>query len=386
MLKNKTKLIALLLVLVLFFSTTISLAYNETTDDEIMQISEESNVNDNAQSSTTSITEDTYKKSDVYLAGDNITIDYIVDGNAFICADTVTISSQIGGDAFIMAKNLIIEEEGYIYSSLFAIADSIEIKGIAYDIYSLSKTLTISNGYIYRDVKASCNTLNINAPIGRNVFTNCSNINFNTTENSTGTIYGNLNYSSDVELSIPENTVYGEIIYSQISSEDTIGEIIAEHILDLGSLLAFVIIIWLLCLWLAPKFLNNTNQFVGKKTLEVFGFGLLTLVIIPVVSIILMILYLTTKLSFVLLAIYFLALIISTSLFIITVNNYICSKLNIHKNLGVFGVLILSTIVIWLLTLIPYIGTLISFVIVVLGLGILAKSIIPKRISKNEEI
>ena len=106
------------------------------------------------------------------------TIDYIVDGNLFICADSVTINSQIGGDAFIIANSITVEDEGYIFNNLFAMAQNIDIKGVVCDIYSLSENSNIS-GYIYRDIKMTCSNLSISGIIGRNAFVDCSTISFN---------------------------------------------------------------------------------------------------------------------------------------------------------------------------------------------------------------
>lgn len=389
MLKNKTKIIAIFLTLILLFSTTFVLADNEVSDNGTTSTNTES---EQVETSTenevinSSSQQDSYKKSDVYLTGDNVTIDYIVDGNLFVCADTVTINSQIGGDAFIMAKNLIIEKDAYIFSNLFSIANSIEIKGVAYDVYALTENLTISGGYVYRDIKVSCSTLNINGTIGRNIFSSCGNINFNTDGNTNGVIYGNLNYTSKSEISIPENVVNGEVKYSQDSnsSEMSVQSIIANYILNLGEFLAFVLIIWLVCLLLAPKFLNNTNKYVGKKTLIILGSGILSLLAIPVACVVLILLRLTSGISLLLLALYILAIVISKSLFTITANNYVCSKLNISKNSGIFGMLIISGIIIWVLSNLPYVGWIISIITSILGLGILICSIIPKK-NKTEE-
>ena len=393
--KNKTKIIAIFTILILLFSTTFVFAENEVSDNPTTPISTETNEIENSienEVNDSQSLEETYKKSDVYLTGDNVTIDYIVDGNLFVCADTVTINSQIGGDAFILAKNIVINEEAYVFSNLFAISDSIEIKGVIYDIYALAENITVSGGYIYRDVKVSCDTLNINGTIGRNAFVACSAINFNTDQSTNGVIYGNLDYASNSEISIPENVVNGTVTYNQISisTEMPIQFIIASYILNLGKFLAFLLIVWLICLWLAPKFLNNTNNYVGKKTLEVLGYGLLTIIAIPVACIVLILLQLTSKFSLWLLALYILVLIISKLIFTITANNYICSKFNINKNLGIFGMLIISGIIVWILTQIPYIGGVISFITTVLGLGMLIVSILPKKskeiTSSNEKI
>ena len=393
MLKNKTKIIAIFLALILLLSTTSVFADNEINDNGTTAISTDTHteeIEDSVEDVTSNAQtqNDNYKKNDVYLAGDNITIDYIVDGNLFVCADTVTINSQIGGDAFIFAKNLIINEEGYVFSNLFTVAESVEIKGVVYDVYALAQNFTISSGYVYRDLRICGNTLNINGIVGRNAFVSCSTINFNTDESTNGIIYGDLNYTSNSEISIPENVVSGNINYSEpkVSPEKPIRSIIADYILDLGEFLAFVLIIWLLCLVLVPKFLANTNNYVGKKTLGILGYGLLSLIAVPIACIILILLQLTSSFSFFLLALYILAIVISKSLFTITANNYVCSKLKINKNSGIFGMLIVSGIVIWAITQIPYIGGLISFVISVLGLGILVTSILPKKSKKDETV
>ena len=396
MTKNKTKIILVFLIIALLFSSTFVFADNED-EYTAVPISEESEttpvdtnsteINATESNANAQAQEDSYKKSDVYLTGDNVTIDYIVDGNLFVCADTVTINSQIGGDAFIMAKNLIVNDEAYIFNNLFVMANSVEIKGVVYDAYALANTLTISKGYVYRDLKANCDTLNVNGTVGRNAFVNCSSLNFNTVENSNGVIYGKLEYSSKNEASIPEGSVNGTVNYknNSDSSKQSVRSIVADYILSLGSFIAFVLIVWLLCLWLAPKFLNNTESYIGKGSLKVFGKGLLGLIAIPVACFILILLQLTSSISLVILSLYILALVVSTSLFTIFANNYVCNKLKINKKSGIFGMLIVTAIVISLLTKIPYIGAIISLLIAIFGLGILLTAIIPNKTKKSSD-
>ena len=70
---------------------------------------------------------------------------------------------------------------------------------------------------------------------------------------------------------------------------------------------------------------------------------------------------------------------ISTSVFIIVLNNFICSKLKISKNIGIFGMLIATSLIIGLLSLIPYVGTIIGFIAILTGVGYSITSIIPKN-------
>ena len=307
MLKNKTKIIVAFIAIILLLTTCVfaenevmSTTTDTTNSTEIQPRTEENNT------TSTQPQEEKYKSSDVYLAEDNITIDYIVDGNVFACGKTVTINSQIGGDAFIIADTIIIGEQGYVFSNLFACANSIEVKGVVYDIFGCSENITISGGYVYRDVKALCSNFTVNGTIGRNAFISCENINFNTDELGKGIIYGNLNYYSESEKSIPEGVVTGEVKFTQetLTEELSTSEIISNYIVDLGSFLALALIIWLLCLWLTPKFVNNTNKFVGKISLKVFGVGLLSLIVLPIITIVLLIIGLTSVASLTLFALY----------------------------------------------------------------------------------
>ena len=59
--------------------------------------------------------------------------------------------------------------------------------------------------------------------------------------------------------------------------------------------------------------------------------------------------------------------------------NVLCDKLKIQKTTGVFGMLVVSSIVLWLIVLIPFVGSLVSMVTAVLGLGIIISSLVLKE-------
>ncbi len=426
MLKNKFKIITLFLTILLTISIPIVRAENETvSSNDIMLInntdSEDPEANDHQQITTTDTantentnneettnseetttenatenpeaisseqasSEDSFKKSDIYLIGDNITIDYIIDGNLFVMANSVTINSQIGGDAFIMANSITVGEQGYVFSNLFAMSDNLDIKGVVYDVYALSKKTNLS-GYIYRDLRISSNDLSIPGVVGRNAFVNCSNLTFtqaNESENSeseitsNGSINGNLDYSAPNEISIPEGAVSGETNYTKEITSDKDSFNLQDAIVSLVALIATVVIIWLVCLWLAPKFLDNTVQLITKKTLPVIAYGILTPIVIVIASIIALILGITAKIGLLALMVLFLLIGIGSPIFIITINNIICNKLKIEKTTKTFGMLILSSVVLWLIDLIPYVGSIVGLIAGIIGLGIVTMSLLKK--------
>ena len=392
MLKNKIKIISLIVLLLISLLAPIVNAENEvkveaTTTDQVNPISETQEKIE-------------IKEGDEYLFQDTVTVDTPVDGNLFIMANTVIINSQVGGDAFIFANTINIEENGYILSNLFACANTIHVKGVAYNIYSIGNTLTI-DGFVYRDVRSICNTLNINSMIGRNVFVDCSSINFKEkpdTENtpsitSYGSIQGDLNYFSDEEITIPENSVAGETHFTTLANH-TFN--ISNYIYSLGATLVSAIIIWLIGLWISPKLLHNTSHSMTlRKALQIIGLGILVPIMIALLSIIILLIPITSQLTILLLCVLAILFFISTSVAIINVNTMICNKLKITQNIYKLGFLIVSTIIYWLLTLIPYVGMVISLIAIIWGIGSISYSILikeksdeknsDKKISNSEE-
>ena len=394
MLKKKLKIIFLIALLLISLFTPIVNAENEvevetTTTDQVNPISE-------TQETVT------IKEGDEYLFQDTVTVDTPVDGNLFIMANTVTINTQVGGDAFIFANTLNIEEDGYILNNVFACANTINVKGVAYNIYSVGDTLTI-DGFVYRDVKSICNTLNINSMIGRNVFVDCSSINFKEkpdTEDtpsiaSYGSIQGDLNYSSDQEISIPDGYVSGETHFSQLQN-NTFD--ISNYMYSLGAILVSAIVLWLIGLWISPKLLHNASHPITlRKALQIIGLGILVPIVITLLSVIILLIPITSQLTILLLCVLAILFFISTSVAIISINTIICNKLKITQNLYKLEFLIVTTIIYWLLTLIPYAGMVISLIAIIWGIGSISYSLLikeksdeknldsDKKISKSEE-
>ena len=366
MLKNKIGIVLLITLLIFSLFAPIVNAENETeveatTTDQVNPISE---------------TQETYtiNEGDEYLFEQSVTIDTPVDGNVFIFANNVTINSQIGGDAFICANTITVEENAYILSNLFACANNINIKGAIYNIYSIGDTLTI-DGFVYRDVRSICNSLNINGMVGRNVFVNCSDIHFkentDSTENSSvasyGTIQGDLNYYSDEKITIPENAVAGEVIFSQLANYTFD---ITDYIYSLGTILVSVIVIWLIGLWFAPKLLQTSNKTMSlKKVLQIIGLGIIVPIVLALLTIIILLIPIASQFVLLLLCLLMILFFISTSVTLIDINDAICNKCNISKNVYKLGFLIIVTFIYWLLTFVPYLGTILSLITVIWGIG-----------------
>ena len=403
MLKKRIGIIALILIITIALALPVVRAVDETanvtaenqtatenTTTENTATVEGTTTEDAATEENATMTEENFKQHDVYLTGDDITIDYVVDGNLFVMANNVTINSQIGGDAFIFANTVTVGEQGYIFSNLFTVATTVNVQGVVYDLYSLADTTNIT-GYVYRDIKVSSNNLNIFGTIGRNAFVNSNNIAFSqtadVTEESTtvatqGMINGNFEYTAKNEMTIPDGVVTGEVKYTQANTGNNNG--IQSYLISLGTILATVILVWLVSLWLTPKFAKNTDLINKKSILPQIGLGILTPIVLVIVSIILVLIGITAPFGLLVLGLTFLLIAISTSVFIIAINNMICNKLKIQKTIGILGMLIVTAAVLWLIGLIPYVGGIVGIIAMIIGLGIIVYSLV-KKDKKQEE-
>lgn len=389
MLKNKSKIIALLTLIVLALTIPIVRAENE---QPVEPISETSTTEENSTATPTSDStqegettgelpeQPNMKSSDEYLFGDTVTVDYIIDGNAFIFANTVVIDSQIGGNLFVCAKEVTIKENGFVVNSLFGFAEKMNIAGVVCDFYAAAKEVNIS-GYVYRDLRVGTETLNLSGIIGRNAFVDADKINLSSTNEdatvtSTAMISGDFNYTSNEEITIPEGVVNGKVEFTK-STPYTNTKSISEYILDLGTFVCTVVAIWLLALWLTPKFVKNPYNLLSKKVLPALGYGILTPIVLAFAFGMLLVLGITSGVALIALMLLAVLIAISSSSFIITANGLVCSKLKVQKTIQSFGMLIACAIVYWLITLIPVVGAIFSLVAGIIGLGIIVYNVLP---------
>lgn len=404
MLKNKFKIIALLTLIVLALAIPFVNADNEkpvaisadtpvpTSDTDVNQSVEPiatEPVTEGGGNTEATPTQNNLKSSDAYLFGDTVTVDYLIDGNAFIFANKVVINSQIGGNVFVCAKEVVVEENGFIVSSLFGFAEKITISGVVCDLYTSAKEVNVS-GYIYRDMRSGSETLNFSGVVGRDAYVDANKINLITSSDkeanvsSSATIGGNFNYTSPEEISIPENVVKGNVDFKK-EVEYTDDKSINDYILDLGTFVCTVAIIWLLALWLTPKFVKEPCNLLSKKLLPVLGYGILTPIVFAFAFVVLLMLGLTVKIALLSLILLIVLLLLSSTAFVITANSLICSKLKVEKTTQTFGILVAVAVAYWLITLIPVVGSVISFVACIIGLGTIVYSILPFK-AKTDKV
>ena len=403
--KNILRKILIIFILLISSISVLSLADNEVDNsesvnynDEIMPISDDANDASNVDASedTTEVdeTEDEYdyptkdstSKNYFYAGTEDVNITTPVEGDVFVVTSgNVTIDTDISGNAFICANTVTIGEYSLIEASLFNASNSLILSGdVGINVYNISRNFTLS-GNVDCDVFSSSAKSNLDGCISGNVNISSENI----TISDELSIEGDLNYSSKEQITIPENTVKGSTNFASINEDTEVSTLtkINAFLTSVLSLAVLAIVLFVIGKWLNCKFISTYPDLV-KNLPKSLLYGFLTLIVVPVISLILLICGVTINLAFILTALYLVLLLIASSIVIVILSKLVAEKLNVkfekanNTLLTILSIIVLS-IVYKLIQLIPVLGSITIFAFLIIGIGILINNIIPNKEVKN---
>lgn len=310
----------------------------------------------------------------------------LVDGNVFLFGNNVNVTGKVNGCLYVFGNNVTFSKDAYIVQAIYVMANQITFDGCSTDLYALAQKIDMSyDSFVLRDLRVAANTFNFNGGVGRDAFVEANNFNFATEENNAAIVYGNLTYSSANELSLTTDFVQGNITYNKQTEEvKSTSDMIINKVIDLCNSLLYVLVVFFLCLWLAPKFLEKTSTYITpKKCASSFGFGILSFVVIALVGLALVFTAVGMPVGFALIGILSLLVSIATAVTCIAITNKIKEKFGFSKNAFTYLTLVGVVIIVWALGLIPYVGVIISLVVKMIGLGIVIRYIFARNTVKK---
>ena len=384
MVKKNFKLLALLLVIVTIISS-FSICFadeEETSSNETATTSE-----DTTTTATSDDNSENVYEGDLYLFENNVTMDKLVDGNVYIFGSNVTVTGQVNGNLFVMGNSIKLDQ-CYVRYSIYALGNDIYYNGACNDLYALSQKLELTyNSYVVRDVKASANSTVFKSAIGRDVDLKTSSVDFGS-DSEVPLIYGNLRYSADSEKTLADGVVEGETTYTSnniFASNKSVGEKILSIVSAFLLVVVTSLVIYALLNKFNPECVKKLN-YSPISLLKAFGIGLLTIIAGVLIALVLFITSIGAKLGLIVSALLVLLGLLSTPIVAILVTNLLKPVVKAEKTVMYYIVLALVSIVLYGLTLIPFVGGLISFIIIVLGYGLIVRNFIPEKELTPEEL
>lgn len=326
-----------------------------------------------------------------FNADDSIVAYKNISGSVFNIGNDIEMNSDVDGIGFLFGKNININNK---LSYLITAGNNINIYDeVVNDAFIIGNVVNISkSSLVGRDLIIIGNEVNISGNISRNVKIYASKVNIKGSKVSGKVklsasnifidkqtkINNELSYNDDAKVNIETKDAYKVTPYKALENKIVFKDVIFSNAISYASML----LIFLVLALTIPKAFEKINKNMDESNLTIFFklfiIGFFSLIIIPFLVILLFTSIIGVSLGFLLLALY----IISICLVNVFVS-YIIGRLILNKLLCKEENILLSgfvgMIVLYVLSLIPYINFLVSFISLFIGLGLILTLINPKN-------
>lgn len=314
--------------------------------------------------------------SNLYQADSELTLDEVYDGTSFFAGTKVTYTGTGNGVNFIAGQELDIAGTND-YTVLAG--ESVTYTGTTIkDGAIVGNQVTISEATFNRDVVIAGTKVDITDSIARNAIIASNQV---TLTNVTFT--GDLKLSANV-ITIGENVVIdGTVSYNSSASVTGLTNLKATDIktyndskttefkdtlLNTAINTLEMLLVGLVICYIAPKLLTSLK---ATKTGSKIGYGLLSLVLIPMIGLILLTTTIGIELATIIFLLYALMIILSYIIASYIFGQLLMSKVFKAKS-NLYLDMVIGIVSFKLLTLIPYLGSFVSLAALLYGLGTLS--------------
>lgn len=287
-----------------------------------------------------------------------------VDGINFAAGSSVNISGQ---NEYGVYAGSSVNINGNILKELFVAGSSVNINEstiVGRDSYIAGSTVNMS-GSFNRNVYVGAGSLVLSdVTINGDIKLFASNITFL----NNVVINGVLEYNDNAEVSGIDQANIFTIKNYHVEEDDESTNIISQISSSLYSIVSLIIIAFIINL-LFPKIYKSLDKNIdSKELLNKALIGLAILFLTPLAAILCMITGVGLGLGFIILTIYILLCCLSSLTIMSVVGNNVLTKL-LKKEENIYLSIVIGIVLFKLIYLLPYIGGLLSFVTILVGLG-----------------
>lgn len=319
------------------------------------------------------------------IVGDKATVQHKILGTTIVMGNSVEVANDIDGDLIALGKDIMIS--GKVDGNLYAAGNDVSIKGsVAKDAFLFGNRVSLEKESIMgRDATLFASTVNAFGEVKRDgvVYAENCNLYGNIGRNMSAggeeisvangaKIAGDFAYQSKNDAKIENGAkISGNVQKNEVEKKPVKAPSPFKRVWGILFILGVAAVFWAVLLLIAPRLLDKFAALLADKPGSAAGFGAIVLVTVPIAAIILLCTVVGIPLSIILGATYavllYLAFFISAGAFGIVMFKNVFQTGDLHKNIwyvlsGVF--------VVKLLTMLPFIGWLISLASVVFGLGL----------------
>lgn len=362
------KLTKFILIAAAIFIPIAGFAATKNNSDSIFVASDET-ISGNLMAAAESIIIDGSISGDLMAIGSSITVNGRVEGDIIALAQNIIINGEVGGNVRVIGSYININ--GLIARNLNAFGSEVligENTKIGWDVL-LGAISARVNGDISGSIDSYVQKIFINGRVGKNV---SIRIYKNKDADSlvidkSAVINGDLSYSANKKLIVPENNIAGQINFNQTETKES-GALTLWAWSRVFSILS-IILIGLIIIFALPKQTYNLIELTKKKYLKSLLVGAIVLLIVPVLSIIMLFTIIGIPLSLVLICLWLAGIFIAKTLAALILGELIIKGALKNKKAHLFWSLLLGAVLISLLFSLPWFGWFLRIIIICLTLG-----------------
>jgi cytoskeletal protein CcmA (bactofilin family) len=300
---RKSLTTGLLVALLLMVAVTPASAFEGREGDTVTVPASET-INDDLYVGANQFTLDGNVNGDVIAAGQIITINGTVNGNLLTGAQTIVVNGTVTGDILAGGSVLYFGESAKIGGDVLAAGYSLEFRdGSSIDRDAvLAAAQVLLAGDVTRNVMVGAGALEIAGDVGGDVKAAVGEANQaqagppptmfmpdstipvpvikqGLTIDPAARIQGDLEYTQNNELRFPSGVIQGEVtrllqpVEGEVYAEPTAGEKASQWGLASLRSLVTLILLGLLLLWVVPGFLRKLTAHLEAKPLQSLGWG-----------------------------------------------------------------------------------------------------------------
>lgn len=310
---------------------------------------------------------------DVFLTGERIKVSGAIQDDAFIAGGTIEVTAPIGEDLMAVAEGVsllsAVDDDAFLAGDIVTVTGEASVD----DLFAAGRVVELGEKTEVRgDVYAAGSTVVLNGAIAGSVRVAGETVEIG----STAKIAGDLIVYSATAPTIAEGaTIGGDVrhVTAMAKDEDSARSLISDWVRD--------VVTWFLAslvlLYLAPRLGAAVTERVYTTTLSSFGIGLVWLIAMVPVAIALMLTVVGRPLALIVIFLSGLLLMLSMALLPLVIGTWIHQKfsslttrLPLQWQHALLGAVVTVT-----LGLVPVIGSLVVFVVMVAILGTLLRAL-----------
>ncbi len=299
---------------------------------------------------------------DLITAAQQVTIDGTVHGDLRVAAQQVVINGRVEGNVTSFAQTVTLAQQGTVGGSVLGAAQDVTLLG------SVGRGVAVGAGSLY-----------LGSSVGENVQARVENL----VVGPDARIAGRLEYTSATQAAVPAGAVAGGVRYQPEPPREQR----RQEERPFAGLFGFFSLVWLagsllagiLLVHFAPGFAASAAAWVQEQPFSTLGLGALTLLVVPPAALLVAITLVGLPLAFVAGLSYLLGLYIGWLVLGLALGTLLADLVRRRpagRAVDARWLVVLGLLVLYVLSHLPWVGGLATFVGLCFGLGALVRQVL----------